>query len=331
MTAAGGSVLHQARFLPFGGTRGWAGAATTPWLDRGYTGHLHNDSAGLIYMNARYYVPSLGRFASADTIVPNPANPQSMNRFSYVRNNPLKFIDPTGHYECYANNICADTLTRRVPTRFSSTTPLVKFSSVTGESWTTAEKQAIQHGAWQAAKALYDNGTFASPRDAFLETYGNSVTWHKTGKSCKEATGDNLCYAQVQTGQLIHIFTDIYDKDGVSKIPNANTSDRWAVHELGHAFESRVNGAKTWGYVRKQLPDNIANRNGFAGGYPGWQQSTCTVDCKNEIFADMFVGWTYQKWETNPTTGGLSYQASLKDTFMTTNMSMWINIASTRP
>jgi RHS repeat-associated protein len=43
----------------------------------------------LIYMNARYYVPSVGRFASADSIVPQPANPQSFNRFTYVLNNPM--------------------------------------------------------------------------------------------------------------------------------------------------------------------------------------------------------------------------------------------------
>jgi hypothetical protein len=42
----------------------------------------------------------LGRFLSADTIVPSPADPQSLNRFSYTRNNPLKYIDPNGHKEC---------------------------------------------------------------------------------------------------------------------------------------------------------------------------------------------------------------------------------------
>lgn len=54
----------------------------------------------MIYYNARYYVPYLNRFISADTIVPDPTNPQSFNRYSYVRNNPLNFTDPTGHREC---------------------------------------------------------------------------------------------------------------------------------------------------------------------------------------------------------------------------------------
>ena len=48
-------------------------------------------------MNARWYDSSIGRFISADTIVPDPTNPQSFNRYSYVRNNPVKLTDPTGH------------------------------------------------------------------------------------------------------------------------------------------------------------------------------------------------------------------------------------------
>ncbi len=39
----------------------------------------------------------LNRWLSADTIVPDPANPQSLNRYSYVHNNPLRYIDPSGH------------------------------------------------------------------------------------------------------------------------------------------------------------------------------------------------------------------------------------------
>ncbi|MBX3058575.1 MAG: hypothetical protein KF770_19090 [Anaerolineae bacterium] len=71
--------------------------------DRGFTGHLHNnlgnapDDIGLVYMQARWHLPGLARFISADTIIPNPANPQSYNRYSYVLNRALNFTDPTGH------------------------------------------------------------------------------------------------------------------------------------------------------------------------------------------------------------------------------------------
>jgi len=39
----------------------------------------------------------LGRFVSADTIVPEAGNPQDFNRYAYVRNNPLNYRDPSGH------------------------------------------------------------------------------------------------------------------------------------------------------------------------------------------------------------------------------------------
>jgi RHS repeat-associated protein len=52
---------------------------------------------GLIDMQARMYSPLLGRFLSADTVVPRPGDPQSLNRYSYTRNNPVSRIDSDGH------------------------------------------------------------------------------------------------------------------------------------------------------------------------------------------------------------------------------------------
>ncbi|HRQ42689.1 MAG TPA: RHS repeat-associated core domain-containing protein [Chloroflexota bacterium] len=88
--AGGRGLLDMTRFLPFGGYRGSDPAFLT---ESGFTGHkmnnLSSNDLGLIYMNARYYVPYINRFISADSIVPNPANPQSYNRYSYVGNRPM--------------------------------------------------------------------------------------------------------------------------------------------------------------------------------------------------------------------------------------------------
>ena len=48
-------------------------------------------------MGAREYYPLIGKFISADIIVPQPGNPQSLNRYSYANNRPLNLVDPSGH------------------------------------------------------------------------------------------------------------------------------------------------------------------------------------------------------------------------------------------
>ena len=71
----------------------------TPKTDRLFTGQRLEDAFGydLYDYNARWYDPYIRRFVQADPLVPDPGNPQSHNRYAYVGNNPLSFVDPTGH------------------------------------------------------------------------------------------------------------------------------------------------------------------------------------------------------------------------------------------
>jgi RHS repeat-associated protein len=86
-----GGLVNEISYYPYGSTR--SGDVPT---DRKFTGQ-RLDSSGLYYYGARYYDPLIGRFISADTIVQSFSNPQTLNRYSYCLNNPLKYIDPTGH------------------------------------------------------------------------------------------------------------------------------------------------------------------------------------------------------------------------------------------
>lgn len=65
-------------------------------LDRGYTGHEHLQSVGLINMNGRIYDPKLHRFLQPDNFVQDPFNTQNFNRYGYCWNNPLVYTDPSG-------------------------------------------------------------------------------------------------------------------------------------------------------------------------------------------------------------------------------------------
>jgi RHS repeat-associated protein len=76
-------------------------------LDRGYTGHEHLQSVGLINMNGRIYDPKLHRFLQPDNYVQEPFNTQNYNRYGYCWNNPLKYTDPSGEFIWFAIAIAA--------------------------------------------------------------------------------------------------------------------------------------------------------------------------------------------------------------------------------
>ncbi|PPA86071.1 hypothetical protein C4A75_05575 [Brevibacillus laterosporus] len=62
-----------------------------------YVGEVYDEESGLIYLRARYYDPNDGRFITEDTYKGQVDNPLSLNRYSYVYNNPIRFDDPTGN------------------------------------------------------------------------------------------------------------------------------------------------------------------------------------------------------------------------------------------
>lgn len=65
--------------------------------NRGFTGHETIEEADLVHMNGRVYDAKLGRFISPDPTIPHVHDTRSYNRYSYARNNPLKYIDPSGY------------------------------------------------------------------------------------------------------------------------------------------------------------------------------------------------------------------------------------------
>ncbi len=87
-----GNVTLVKRYEPYGELLDGAGSGATSY---GFANEW-TDGTGLIYLRARYYAPYLNQFIQPDPIVPNPYQPWEWNRYTYVRNNPTRYIDPTG-------------------------------------------------------------------------------------------------------------------------------------------------------------------------------------------------------------------------------------------
>jgi RHS repeat-associated protein len=110
LTDAAGAIVLSQHFLPFGesfedprpevplcGDSDPAAPADEPW-PYGFTGQYHDQETGLVYFHARYYNPVIGHFMSPDSVIPNPSDTYSYDRYAYCRNNPVNLTDPTGHF-----------------------------------------------------------------------------------------------------------------------------------------------------------------------------------------------------------------------------------------
>src|SRR5581483_425451 len=91
LTKVDKSVLDTLDYLPYGEQ-----IAGSNWTSHRFTGYQRDDETGLDYAFARYYNPRLGRFMSGDPAPGDLTDPQTPNRYGYVRNNPVSLTDSTG-------------------------------------------------------------------------------------------------------------------------------------------------------------------------------------------------------------------------------------------
>jgi RHS repeat-associated protein len=95
VTSSAGTITAESDYFPYGGEIVVAGGDTNHYK---FTGKERDSESGLDNFGKRYYASSMGRFSSTD---PGPyiwRDPQTLNRYTYTRNNPLRYVDPTGMY-----------------------------------------------------------------------------------------------------------------------------------------------------------------------------------------------------------------------------------------
>ncbi len=100
-TDSSGIVEEAVDYKTFGSERDRSGTHESAYT---FTDQEFDSVTALHYMNARYYDADLKRFTSVDAWGGELGNPQTMNKYSYVMNNPIKYNDPSGN--CYNESSC---------------------------------------------------------------------------------------------------------------------------------------------------------------------------------------------------------------------------------
>jgi len=304
---ATGAVVGEQRYRPFGQPRLTPGITQT---DRGYTGQQSLTVAGLQDFNARWFDTSLGMFSSPDNLIPDPFDAQALGRYTYVLNNPLRYVDPTGQKYCdsdspddctrWSNSI--EHVARQYHVSFENSTSVTDRSTVLRAVEAVASKLAEETGLTETA--------------AFREVYGlESGRWmvfhwgvDRTGLS-EECSGitSGAC---TSSSTLVNIVSFWGAGPNRSSGAARQSSVYTVVHELGHAFGNRLwlgnaqgesfrlnDSLVEFAMDRGRLPDRPF---GYLGEdlRPGtWQQSVLNTPSEN--FADMYLGWTFGQWAPN--------------------------------
>jgi len=118
---------------------------TTYLFVRGFTGHEHLDKFDFINMNGRIYDPVISYFTSPDPVIGIPNNAQGFNLYTYARNNPLRYVDPSGYLDTEVSDIGGGP-------SYSLYSPVIKLA---------------EGGAFDAATSFYA-GAFAGAFDAAI-------------------------------------------------------------------------------------------------------------------------------------------------------------------
>ena len=94
LTNADGEVTKKYTYDAFGVEKNIDDSDTNAFR---YCGEYYDKETATVYLRARYYNPTTGRFISRDSFAGRRSDPLSLNLYTYCRNNPIRFIDPSGH------------------------------------------------------------------------------------------------------------------------------------------------------------------------------------------------------------------------------------------
>jgi RHS repeat-associated protein len=172
-----GMTRHD--YLPFGEeliagiggrtqTQGYSGNDA---ISQKFTGKIRDDETRLDYFTARYYASQQGRFTSTDPILiakQKLLDPEQWNMYSYARNNPIRFTDPTGKYVCTDAKRCEQFEKTRQETLKSKDADAVRAAKAYGDP---SKKQGDKG----------DNGVYVTFEDNLKGDRHGSVSRHGTG------------------------------------------------------------------------------------------------------------------------------------------------------
>jgi RHS repeat-associated protein len=242
ITGNGGAQVALHTYDPFGAEVTVAGQAGTEPIKK-FTGH-ERDTANVDYMLARYYQNGWGRFLSVDPTWESAdlGNPESWNRYAYVRSNPINATDPDGRVLQTANLTTIQDLAGSAGSKVTVTNGNIDVSQVTAADRQGNEgAQLVYELATSQNVYSYSEGntinTAAGQRglgtEAVVNLDNNADSRYRNGKAAKDKPAAGVdCVVAIDP-------TKPYFDQATRTLPVAHRAV--AFHELAEAY-AKVDG-----------------------------------------------------------------------------------------
>jgi RHS repeat-associated protein len=242
---SGGEIILAHDYTPYGEELASAGSGASAY---GYAGEW-TDASGLQYLRARYYDPRMGRFVSKDSWDGFVSRPLSLNNWSYVENNPIKLVDPSG-FIAESDGDDADNLISYLSATYNVqikkdwgyvTIPIPYTKSQTACVW--------QDGNWESIKEL--------------NLVKQAIEMISPGKMSlvqfKAAFGQTSIFRwnvqNIRAFSLPGVLREIYGDGMVFPDYLFSYSDEYAqsgiIHEFGHIWNYRTNNQLSKGLIEQ--------------------------------------------------------------------------------
>jgi RHS repeat-associated protein len=235
-----GNVTLAKSYQPFGTGISSVGSGSSSY---GFTGEM-TDSTGLIYLRARYLVPTDGRFLTRDTWQGDYDRPLSLNRWMYVEGNPINFTDPSGYItEGQAKR--ADVLVEKFRYLYNieikrdwGKRPIPLFSSLPPSVTSYPDGCYWEEGNWRDISEL--EWTFEAVKE-MTRALGGKPGLFRTAMKWRTITIYRISSETILDKGALTTVTEVIILP--NNVFNSSTGEVWAkgqvVHEMAHAWDFR--------------------------------------------------------------------------------------------
>ena len=257
-----------------------------------YTGKERDAESGNDYFGARYFKSNMGRFMSPDPVGGSLLNPQTLNKYAYVINNPLTNTDPTGLYGCEDSTNCDSKSDQNFAKSLAAAQTAVNNMSA-GADRDAAQRAINSYGAIgvdNGVNVRFDSNVQGGVTEVSGVANGEKSADNPTGQNINVTFNPNSVGGTLDGGLVAHEGSHVADGSDWVKSGFSPGMDPTRYQTEIHAYQVQFNVTQATPGFNMMFGVNV----GGAPVIPGEPWKDARPDFQNMLKTNPTYGFTYK-------------------------------------